>query len=172
MLLSRTVIFALTLSSASVGALISANPHQGANPGYQFTTGVVEARISFPGNDYKVYNWGAWWCDGKSWPTNGENDIAETLNGLVQTHHIDSNGNPGAGGHGYMGGAWHIFTMQRTLSNVTFWYDGAQIGPIATHENVASSPQYLILNIGVGQGDTTMTGAAGAMLVDYVRAWR
>ncbi|OBI55495.1 PE domain-containing protein [Mycobacterium sp. E787] len=161
----------LTLSDATHGGLISTDVTQGAHPGFQFTTGVVEARIFFPGNGSQVYNWGAWWTVGHNWPTNGENDIAETLHGLVQAHHIDATGNPSGGNAGYMGGSWHVFTMQRFTDHVVYYYDGVQVGSVITHENVASSPQFLVLNVGQGQGSPTMTGAPGAMLVDYVRAW-
>ena len=161
----------LTMSDTTHGALISTDPAEGANPGFQFTTGIVESRIYFPGNGTQVYNWGAWWTTGHNWPTTGENDIAETLGGRVQAHHIDATGNPSGGNAGYVGGAWHVFTLQRFTDHVVFYYDGVQVGSVTTHENVANSPQFPILNIGRGQGSPTMTGAPGAMLVDYVRAW-
>ena len=163
----------LTLSDESHGACINTDPRGGANPGFTFNEGIVEAKVYFPGNGTECYNFGAWWttCIGV-WPAQGENDIAECLSGTVQVHVLDNN-NPGGGENaGYMGGAYHIFTLQRTATNSIFWYDGVEIANIATSQNAATSPHYLVLNIGNNSdGGPVMTGSAGALLVDYVRAW-
>ena len=167
----------LTLSSASTGAAISTNPRDtSGNPGkvgFQFTTGAIEARVYFPGNGTECYNWGAFWTTGQNWPTTGENDIAETLRGTPQIHHIDSAGNPSGGSCSYyLGNAFHIYGVERFSDHVVFYYDGVQIASIPSHEDVASSPQYVVLNIGNGHASPLMTGSTGAMLVDYVRAWQ
>ena len=90
------------------------------------------------------------------------------------SHVLDNNSPGGIGGEnaGYVGGAYHIFTLQRTATNSIFWYDGVEIANIATSQNAATSPHYLVLNIGNNSnGGPVMTGSAGALLVDYVRAW-
>jgi hypothetical protein len=166
----------LTLSDESHGACIYTDPGGGANPGFTFNEGIVEAKVYFPGNGTECYNFGAWWTTCYRigvWPAQGENDIAECLGGTVQVHVIDNNPS-GIGGEnaGYVGGAYHIFTLQRTATNSIFWYDGVEIANIATSQNAATSPHYLVLNIGNNnQGGPVMTGAAGALLVEYVRAW-
>jgi Glycosyl hydrolases family 16 len=169
----------LTLSDASNGACIYTGPTGwggGANPGFTYNEGIVEARIYFPGNGTGCYNWGAWWSTPlqADWPAYGENDIAECLGGMVQVHVLDNNHpGPGIGGEnaGYVGNAYHTFTLQRTATNSIFWYDGNEIANISTVQNAATSPNFIVLNIGVGEGSPTMTGAAGALLVEYVRAW-
>jgi beta-glucanase (GH16 family) len=167
----------LTLSDASTGASINTDPadlnDNASKVGFQFTTGVVEARCNFAGNGTLLYNWPAWWTTNNNWPTGGENDIAEVEAGCLRPCHIDADQNSVWGTPaGYFGG-WHTYTLQRFSDHFQVWYDGVSLGTMTTYEDVATSPQYLLLNIGnwSGMSGPVQTGSAGALMVDYVRAW-
>jgi hypothetical protein len=155
----------LTLASSTSGALVSTNPYGGASTGYQFIYGVVEARVSFPGEGSTIYNWPTWWTDGQSWPTDGESDIAEGLGTLTVNYHSGS----GAHNQGTVPGTWanafHTYTLNRQPGRCDVYYDGTLVKSYATDDG--GSPQYLILN--VGDGNTHVYGSQ--VRVDYVRAW-
>ena len=165
----------LTLSSPTVGALVSTNPNGGATKGYQFTTGVVEARIFFPGDANGCYNWPAWWTNGRDWPADGENDIAEVLEGVVKSnyHYSSATGQPVAVDLKAIGGAtcgqWHIYTLNRQAGYSEVYLDGILVKKYDTFDT--GTPHYLILNVGY-DGSHVMTGEAGAVKVDWVRAWQ
>lgn len=162
----------LTLSDSGHGALISTNPNGGAKPGYQFTTGYIEARILFPGNGTAngCYNWPAFWTDGQSWPANGEHDIAEPLSGTMTVNY--HSGGPNSKNQGAVPGIWcggyHTYGLQRLTNSANVYYDGVLVKSYATDE---ISPQYIIVNAGDG-GSIHQYGAASQVHVDYVRAWQ
>ena len=164
----------LTLSSSTVGSMIVSDPGY-ASHGFTFTEGIVEAKIMFAGNGSEIYNWPAFWttCYPVSdWPSGGENDIAEGVYGTIELHVVDAtHGGQGGQNAGYVGGAWHVFTLQRTATQSIFWYDGVNIATINTTQN--AFPHFIILNNGYGtqQPGPLGTGATGAMRVEYVRAW-
>ena len=159
-------ILTLTLSSTSVGALISTNPAGGANPGFQMTYGYIEARILFAGQGSTCDDWPAFWTDGQSWPTDGEIDIAEGLGTLTSNYHSNAGANNSNTIPGNWCGSWHTYGVDREPGTNTIYWDGQPIRSYASNDN--GSPQYIILNIGSGQG----TDAPGTtMQVDYVHAW-
>lgn len=159
----------LTLASSSSGALVSTNPVGGAKVGYQFGVGVVEARIYFPGDGTRCYNWPSLWTTGQSWPTNGENDIAEVLGGQMTVNYHSSSGTHNQGAvPGYWCGAYHVYTLNRQATKSDVYYDGVLVKSYATDDN--SSPQYLVIN--VGSSSNPAYGAASQVKVDYVRTWR
>ena len=166
----------LTLSSQQSGALVSTNPLGGAKPGYQFTTGVVEARIFFPGGAKGCYNWPAWWTDGQHWPDDGENDIAEILNGQItfNYHSLPSKlSSSGAQNFGPIPnakcGSWHTYTLNRQKGYGEVYFDGSFVRRYTTNDG--ENAQYLLLNVGL-DSSRVMTGSAGAVSVDWVRAWQ
>ena len=134
---------------------------------HSFSHGAFEARVYLPASaDGQVANWPAWWVDGQSWPQDGEMDIMEGLSGTTCFHYHDPSGGPG--GCAGTGPGWHVFGATWEGDQVTYYYDGHQVGTLTTDGN--SAPQYLILNNAVGGsgGETT----ADTMLVDYVRVWQ
>ena len=159
-------ILTLTLSSTSVGALVSTNPTGGASTGFQFTYGYIEARILFAGSGSTCDNWPAFWTDGQSWPADGEIDIAEGLGTLTSNYHSNAGANNSNTIPGSWCGSWHTYGVDREPGTNTIYWDGQPIRSYASNDG--GSPQYIILNIGSGQG-TDLPGTT--IQVDYVRAW-
>jgi hypothetical protein len=161
----------LNLSSSTTGALVSTNPRGGATTGYQFTTGYVEARIKFPGDGTNLYNWPAFWTNGQTWPTNGENDIAEVLSGKMTVNYHSSSGSHNQGTvPGDWGNSFHTFGLHRMANSADVYFDGVKVKSYATDDG--NAPQYLILNVGASGSTTSAYGAASQVQVDYVRAWQ
>ncbi|RAX45111.1 hypothetical protein DQ354_11885 [Arthrobacter sp. AQ5-06] len=161
----------LSLASSSSGALVSTNPRGGAGTGYEFTTGYVEARIKFPGDGTNLYNWPAFWTNGQSWPTNGENDIAEVLSGKMTVNYHSTSG---AHNQGTVPGDWgnnfHTFGLHRTANSSDVYFDGVKVKSYSTDDGGA--PQYIVLNVGASGSSPAAYGAASQVQVDYVRAWK
>jgi hypothetical protein len=162
----------LTLSSASTGSMVSSAPSDGAGSnGYLLPTrAYAEARVFFPGSSSgRCYNWPAWWASGPSWPAAGEHDIAEVLSGsLTVNYHSTS----GAHNQGAVSGdwcnSWHVYGVHRKAASADVYWDGKLVKSYSTDDN--NSAESLLLNIGV-HSSNTVTGSAGALRVDYVRAW-
>jgi hypothetical protein len=154
------------------GALLSSNPSDGrASGGFQYTYGVVEARVYLPpAANGEIANWPAVWADGQSpWPTNGEDDVLEGLGGEACFHFHSPSGGPGSCVGGNLSG-WHTFASDWQPGSVTYYYDGAQVGRITT--GITSSPMYLILSNTVSSAMGGPTVAPSDMQVDYVRVWQ
>ena len=159
-------VLTLTLSSTSVGALVSTNPTGGASPGFQMTYGYAEARILFPGSGSTCNDWPAFWTDGQSWPQDGEIDIAEGLGTLTSNYHSNAGANNSNTIAGSWCGSWHTYGVDREPGINTIYWDGTPIRSYASNDG--GSPQYLILNVGSGEG----ADAPGTSVqIDYVRAW-
>lgn len=127
----------------------------------------AQARIRFAGIGKTIYNWPAFWVSGPNWPSGGESDVAEGLGDLTINYHSPQ----GADNTGTVSGTWagrfHTFGILRgTLYDRIYW-DGKLVRVIPSHDDGA--PQTLLFT--VGAGNTQMTGPAGALVVDYVRAW-
>ena len=161
----------LSLSSSTTGALVSTNPKGGASTGYQFGTGYVEARIKFPGNGTSLYNWPAFWTTGQSWPTTGENDIAEVLSGKMTVNYHSASGTHNQGTvAGDWGNNFHTFGLHRTATSSDVYFDGVKVKSYPTDDGGA--PQYIVLNVGASGSSPAAYGAASQVQVDYVRAWQ
>lgn len=112
-------------------------------PGHYF-----EARIYSPAASPGIIaNWPAFWTDGENWPTDGENDIYEGLSGHAAYHYHSPSGGPGSSVPGDFTG-WHIFGALIIPGKVSYFYDGKAVGMIT--QDIRNSPNYLILNYGVG----------------------
>ena len=160
----------LTLAGTDSGASVNTNPDSVQNgPGFSLGVGnYVEARISFPGDGTDIYNWPAWWASGPNWPSSGEHDIAEGLDQLTVNYHSPS----GAHNQGVIPGVWsnqfHTYGLYRGNGYADVYWDGQKVKTYSTDDN--SGGQGLILN--VGRGGRTVTGAASAVKVDWVRAYQ
>lgn len=149
------------LASTSSGAEIETNTFGLAVGEY------AQARIKFAGYGGTVYNWPAWWISGPSWPAAGENDIAEGLGSLTVNYHSPT----GAHNKGTVNGDWtqgfHIYGIYRGRFVSRVYWDGQLVRTYPTDDN--GQPENLWLTIGAA--NIIRTGAAGEMVVDYVRAW-
>ena len=127
----------------------------------------AEARIRFAGSGETIYNWPAWWVSGPNWPAAGENDIAEGLGSLTVNYHSPA----GALETGTVRGVWargfHTYGIYRGRVYSRVYWDGKLVRTYPTHDD--GEPQMLLLTMGAA--NEIRTGAAGEMVVDYVRAW-
>jgi hypothetical protein len=148
--------------------LITTNPDDGRPPGtgFQYTYGVVEARIDVQGSGAnQLYDWPAFWANGQNWPDDGEDDVLEGLGGDACFHfHSPS---------GYQGGCkatitpgWHTFASDWEPGSITYYYDGARVGSITS--GITSAPMYLILD----NAANSSGAVADSMRVRYVRVWQ
>jgi hypothetical protein len=160
----------LKLAKAGTGALVSSNPKDTAKTGYEFRTGYVEARISFPGNGKLLHNFPAWWTTGQSPPATGENDPAEVLGGKVTSNYHSGSGSRSHGPiPGYWGDTFHTYGLWRKTDLSEVYVDGVLVKSFRTDDG--NAPQYLVLNVGKG-GPSTVYGKGSTVKVDYVRAWQ
>lgn len=159
---------ALNLSSPQSGALVNTNRVDCKIPGYRFGTGhYAEARINFPGNGQRLYNWSGWWTNGDNWPGNGETDIAETLlEKLMSVYHSATvEFNPQI-----IPGEWankfHTYAVLREAGFNAIYYDNVLVAKYPTAD--AGAPHYLVLNIGAGY----LTKPGTQTKVSWVRVWK
>jgi methionine-rich copper-binding protein CopC len=152
------------------GALLSSNPSDGRTAGgYQFTYGVVEARVHLPAAGLQIANWPAVWTDGQHWPADGEDDVMEGLDGRACFHFRTSQRGPPTCIPGDDTG-WHTFASDWEPGSVTYYYDGAAVGRITV--NVTGAPMYLVLAYTVSPTIGGPTVLPSAMSVDYIRVWQ
>jgi beta-glucanase (GH16 family) len=163
----------LTLASSTSGAGVSSAPYNGAGAnGYLLQVGdYAEARVYFPGSSADgVYNWPAWWASGPRWPAAGEHDVAEGLYGdLTVNYHSPS----GAHNQGEVPGVWfnefHTYGVLRMADKAKVYWDGVLVKSYTTDDNGEGGA--LLLNVGKSGSRAAVTGPAGQVKVDYVRAW-
>jgi Ca2+-binding RTX toxin-like protein len=130
------------------------------------TYGYFEARIFLPGTNGQIADWPAFWTDGEHWPTDGEMDIMEGLGGTAAYHYHSSGGAWGQGVKGDYTG-WHTFGALWEPGKVSFYYDNQYVGAITS--GITDSPNYLILNLGIGIHSILQVPAE--MLVDWVHVY-
>ena len=154
----------MRLASATSGAEISTN---------RFSLRVgeyAEARIRFAGHGQYIDNWPAWWISGANWPSGGENDIAEGLGPLTINYHSPAGALNTGSPAGVWAGGFHTYGIYRGRLYSRVYWDGRLVRTYRTNDD--GQPQMLIFTMGYGgNGSTPYTGASGAMVVDYVRAW-
>lgn len=151
----------LTLASNSSGAELGTR-HFALKVG-EF----AQARIEFAGSGQTIYNWPAFWTSGPDWPHGGENDIAEGFGALTVNYHSPTITHTTGPVPGDWAGRFYTYGIYRgrTLSRV--YWDGKLVRTYGTDDD--GQPETLLLTLGAG--NEIRTGAAGAMIVDYVRAW-
>jgi beta-glucanase (GH16 family) len=157
------------------------------NGNFDFTYGYIEFRAWLPTtSDGQVADWPDLWTDGQHWPADGEIDVVEGLDGAACAHwHGPTDNGAGFGAGGGTGcpaatltGGWHTFGADWEPGIVTWYYDGTDIGCVASsgtecggvNSIVTSSPMYLILSLG-SNPDYTIT-APTSLRVAYVRVWQ
>jgi beta-glucanase (GH16 family) len=165
-----------------------------------FTYGYIECRAKVPpgGANYQGY-WPAFWMLGSditsvNWPTCGEVDVMEHLNGSApdisyQTAHANtSTGSEWSVGYNYaassdLGAGYHLYAVLWQQNSITFYTDGVQDGSPITSANIGSGnvwefsqPQFIILNMAVGgnwPGNiTSSTQFPADYMIDYVRVYQ
>jgi len=162
----------LQMSAPGKGALVATNPSDGAagHAGASFGLGFFEARILFPGTcGATIHNWPAWWTTGQSWPTHGENDIAEPLSGTMHSNYHSPSRNITLRIPGCWAGQFHTYGLHRQAGRNDIYFDGTPVHSYTTQDGGA--PHYLVINVGYWSGSQVF-GAAGAVRVDYVRVWK
>lgn len=151
------------------GAAVTTDPNDGRHTvGFQYTYGVLQAKVFIPATGGPIANWPAVWTDGQSWPADGEDDVMEGLSGQACFHFHDPGGGPGACDNRITPG-WHTFASDWQPGSVTYYYDGRYVGRIAA--GITSAPMYIVLDNTVAPGQSRTTGAA-TMRVAYVRVWQ
>ena len=137
----------------------------------------VEARIWFPGPGTapttELDNWPAFWAYNGSGNWNGgENDIAEALGHMEFNYHSTDLTESGLNPPGEWGNSWHVYGFYRAATEDEVFYDGVLVGTLPTNDNGSAEP--LMFTSGASNaccGAPSVTGAAGNVLVDWVREW-
>jgi beta-glucanase (GH16 family) len=151
------------------GALLSTNPSDGrTSGGFSFTYGVVEARVYLPADGTQIADWPGVFTTGQTWPNDGEDDIMEGLGGSACWHFHSLSGGPGNCATNAITPGWHTFASDWEPGKVTYYYDGVDVGSIAT--GITGSPMYIALDNAVSAESNTVNSAA--MQVSYVRVWQ
>jgi hypothetical protein len=152
--------------TATHGALVSTNPHDGrASGGFEFTgPALMEALIYTPGGR-SVSDWPAFWSDGQNYPEDGEIDVMEGLAGRLCFHVHAITGGPGRCTD--LAPGWHNYAAywNPSVRTVSFYYDGFLVGR-EPFEN-GGAPQYLVLD-----NTSSAKPVPDTMLVDWVRVWQ
>jgi beta-glucanase (GH16 family) len=152
----------LTLASDSSGAELGTR-------NFSLKVGdFAQARIKFSGNGHTIYNWPAFWASGPDWPRGGENDIAEGFGALTINYHSPTLVEHGGAIPGGWAGRFHTYGIYRGRTHSSVYWDGKLIRTYRTDDD--GQPETLLLTLGAG--NEIRPGPAGAMIVDYVRAWR
>jgi beta-glucanase (GH16 family) len=134
---------------------------------FSFTYGYMEARIWLPGSGI-IADWPAFWADGQNWPTDGEIDVLEGIDGQACAHFHNPAGGPGTCASGNFAGGWQTFAADWEPGSVTFYYDGTEVWQDSS--GITSAPMYLILNLALDGSPSNTVPAT--MRVDYVRVWQ
>lgn len=154
------------------GSMVTTDPSDGrASGGFQYTYGVVEARVYLPADGTVIADWPGVWADGQNWPTDGEDDVMEGLDGSAcATFHDPLDiGLRTRACSTTVGPGWHTFASDWQPGSVTYYYDGAVVATVTS--GVTSAPMYLILDDTVKMGEPDDT-EPDAMRVQYVRVWQ
>ena len=134
---------------------------------FTFTYGYMETRMWLPGSGSTAVDWPGFWADGTvTWPSTGEIDVMEVLDGRLCWHFHYSGGAPGGCPSIATPWGWHTFGADWEPGVITFYYDGVRVGQVTS--GVTSSPMFLILNLGLSSNIVVPV----SVQVDYVRVWK
>lgn len=153
------------VSRPFTGGLVSTNPGDGRGHGFQYTYGLLEARVYLPPNGSTLANWPAVWAVAQPGPNYGEDDVLEGLAGFACWHFHEVSNRTG-GCDKTLKPGWHTVASLWQKGSVTFYYDGRKVGQITS--GITSGPMYLVL-------DNSTTGhhtIADSMRVRFVRIWQ
>lgn len=148
---------------------------------YNFSYGLIEARIWLDSLNGEIPNWPAFWTNGEnppSWPDHGEIDVAEGLEGSVKSVWHGPGGSPAGqgfefGDHGVTSG-WHTYSVEWKAGQVISYLDGVVRGQYSSSTNITNHPQYIIFGMQMspeGQWGGPVK-APSSMIIDYVRVWQ
>lgn len=135
---------------------------------WSYTYGYLEAKVWLPSVSGQIADWPAVWAVGSNWPTGGEIDLMEGLDGQACWHFHSPLGGPGGCASANYTVGWHTFGADWEPGSVTWYYDGQAVGTVTS--GVTNSPMQLILNIAIEPGDPVL--APATMRVAYVRVWQ
>jgi beta-glucanase (GH16 family) len=136
---------------------------------FNYTYGFLETRVWLPGTTTGV-DWPGIWAVGNNWPTDGELDLVEGLGGEACWHFHDPSGAPGGCSNATYTGGWHTFGADWEPGNVTWYYDGTQIGTATTA--ITTAPMYLIADLAIDNTYGGPTQAPATLRIDYIRIWQ
>ncbi len=138
---------------------------------FTFTYGRIEARIFVPPGSAGAANWPTFWANGTgTWPVTGELDVMEGLEGHACWHFHSTLGGPGGCAPWPDPTGWHTFAADWAPGSITYFYDGEQVGRVAS--GITASPMYLVLNLGISTSISPPVQLPSEMLVDWVRVTR
>jgi beta-glucanase (GH16 family) len=148
------------------GAMVTTDPNNGQGPGFQYTYGVLQARVYLPADGSALADWPAVWAVVQpSSPVYGEDDVIEGLNGAACWHFHDRDSESGGCDVAIKPG-WHTVASDWQKGSVTFYYDGRKVGSVTS--GITSAPMFLLLD-----NTTNANGAIpDSMRVQYVRVWQ
>lgn len=156
------------------GSVLSSNPDDGrTHGGFTYRFGVLEARIFLPATAQRgIADWPAVVTFGHVWPRDGEDDVMESLGGLVCAHFHS----PGYAPGGNLGGCdpglspgWHIVSADWEPGSVTWYYDGVEIAH--ADKGITSDPMYIVL-VNTVSAKAPAVARADTLRVSYVRVWQ
>ena len=162
--LARTPVTSGRGTYPYTGALVTTRGH------FTFTYGYVEWRVYLPESaGGLVADWPALWADGTgTWPSTGELDVMEGLNGNAAGHFISPSGSAGVFTTGPMHG-WHTFGAAWQQGMVTYYYDGQQVGAIT--KGITGDPMFLVMDNTIAATSPSASSFPAVMRVDWVRVW-
>lgn len=172
----------LALAADSTGALVSTNPfdkQHGSNPGFECVPTpsspvFIEYQATLPGSPAgQIANWPALWATGQPvWPTTGEIDLVEGLDGTAQYHiHYGTTQSPQSKGGiiPSLAPGKHVFGCLWSTTGVTFFCDGKNVG---TTTQPLSGPMYLVLENALAYNNVGPTLVPSIVIIRYARVWQ
>jgi beta-glucanase (GH16 family) len=153
------------------GAVVSTNPDDGrSSGGFEFTYGLVQARVYVPAASGHIVNWPALMTLGQSWPEDGEDDILEGVDGTICVRfHSPQNALTGAGRClPTVTGGWITVAVDWEPGSATWYYNGIEV---ASTTEVTDQPMYLAI-VYTASDKAPELATPATLRVTYVRVWQ